>query len=174
MTAAVGAQSQNKLSTDCRCVCAKHVTGLLQVSMWNKRAMRLLHCSQCKPTSSDLDLVSIGNNHVRMAAMAQQAARVPSASWGWPCSTRSTVRKGDNRAPNREQALQTPSPNERTCVGYTCSIIHFHSLVHYTHFLPLVSGTHSSTMRFRYMVLLCRSHRMEQMLGPARPQVACS
>lgn len=71
-------------------------------------------------TNSDLALVSIGRSHVRTAAMAQQTARVPSASWGWPCSTRSTVRNGDSNAPKREQALHTPSPNDRTCVGYTC------------------------------------------------------
>ena len=53
--------------------------------------------------------------------MAQQTARVPSANWGWPCSTRSTVRNGDKSAPKREQALHTPSPNDRTCVGYTCN-----------------------------------------------------
>jgi len=71
-------------------------------------------------TNSDLALVSIGRSHVRIAAMAQQTARVPSANWGWPCSTRSTVRNGDKSAPKREQALHTPSPNDRTCVGYTC------------------------------------------------------
>ena len=72
-------------------------------------------------TSSDLALVSMGNSQVSTAAMAQQAARVPSARWGWPCSTRSTVRKGDSSAPSREQALHTPSPKDRTWVGYTCN-----------------------------------------------------
>ena len=71
-------------------------------------------------TNSDLALVSIGRSHVRTAAMAQQTARVPSANWGWPCSTKSTVRNGDSSAPKRDQALHTPSPKDRTCVGYTC------------------------------------------------------
>ena len=87
----------------------------------------MYHCSSLKLlsnnalTSRDLALVSIGSSHVRSTAMAQQRARVPSASWGCPCSTRSTVRKGDSRAPKREHALHTPKPNDRTWVGYTCT-----------------------------------------------------
>ena len=74
-----------------------------------------------KLTRRDLALVSIGSSQVKTAAIAQQSARVPSAMLGWPFSTRSTVRKGDNKAPNLEQALHTPSPNDLTCVGYTCT-----------------------------------------------------
>lgn len=72
-------------------------------------------------TNKDRAFVSMGRSQVSSAAMAQQAARVPSAKWGCPCSTRSTVRKGDSSAPKREHALHTPKPKDRTWVGYTCS-----------------------------------------------------
>ena len=89
-----------------------------QTARLNHSSANLISSGRYKQrTSNDLALVSMGSSHVSTAAIAQQRAKVPSATCGCPFSTRSTVRKGDSRAPTLEHALHTPRPKDRTCVG---------------------------------------------------------